>query len=87
MEREKNLKDLNNILFEQLEILTKTSVKDDDFENVRLKADSVVEMADRIIRNSELELRNQVWLATRRFSLSTREPVKTALQIGVNDLC
>lgn len=87
MKDEKGLKDLNNILFEQLEVLTNCKVTDDNFENIRLKADSVVNIADRIIKNSELELRNQVWLATRRFSLTTRDTQRTALQIGVNDIC
>lgn len=70
---------LNGILFEQLDALTNISVKDEDFENTRLKAEQICQVADRVIRNSELELRNQVWQSTRRFNLATRE---TKLRIG-----
>ena len=34
MKDEKGLKDLNNILFEQLEVLTNCKVTDDNFENI-----------------------------------------------------
>lgn len=68
-----NIERLNDILFEQLETLSKTNVEDENFNNTRAKAEAVWQTADRIIRNLELELRNQVWQATRRFSLATRE--------------
>ena len=78
----KSLTDLNDILFEQLEILTKLSVKDENFTQEKEKANAVCEMSDRIIKNAELELRNQVWQATRRFKLFTRP---TTLGIGCHE--
>lgn len=64
---------LNNLLFEQLAILNETNVKDDDFDKIRLKAETIYQIADRVIKNSELNLRYQVWSATRRFNIATRE--------------
>ena len=73
----KDLEQLNNILFDQLETLTKLDVKSEDFEKEKEKATIVCETADRIIKNSELGLRNQVWQATRKFKLLTNNnPVK-----------
>ena len=74
-----DIEELNKILFEQLNALSNISVKDEDFENTRLKAEQICQVADRVIRNSELALRNEVWNSTRRFNLSTR---KTNLAIG-----
>ena len=68
-----DIEKLNQILFEQLETLSKISVDDDDFNNTRLKAETMYQIADRVIRNSELALRNEVWQSTRRFNLATRE--------------
>ena len=73
-----DLKSLNDILFNQLEILTNLNVKDENFDNERNKAETVCNIADRIIKNSELELRNQVWQATRRFKLAAR-PTYTSI--------
>lgn len=74
-----DIEELNKILFEQLNALSNISVKDEDFENTRLKAEQICQVADRVIRNGELSLRNEVWNSTRRFNLSTR---KTNLSIG-----
>lgn len=74
-----DIEKLNKVLFEQLDALSSISVRDEDFENTRLKAETIYQVADRVIRNSELELRNQVWQATRRFNLATRE---SRLRIG-----
>lgn len=65
----KDLEQLNNILFDQLETLAKLDVKSEDFEKEKDRATIVCETADRIIKNSELGLRNQVWQATRKFKL------------------
>lgn len=75
----KDLQELNDILFEQLVTLTKLSIKDENFEREKDKANIICETADRIIKNSELELRNQVWQATRKFNLIKRN---TPLGIG-----
>ena len=73
----KDLEQLNSILFDQLEALSKLDVKSESFEKEKEKATIVCETADRIIKNSELGLRNQVWQATRKFKLLTNnEPVK-----------
>lgn len=82
MEKKNNLATLNDALFKQLEILSGINVKSEEFENEKLRADAVCEVADRIIKNGELELRNQVWQATRRYKLSTRP---TRLGIGINE--
>ena len=82
MENKKDLKALNDVLFKQLEILSEINVKSEEFENEKQRANAVCEVADRIIKNGELELRNQVWQATRRYKLSTRP---TRLGIGVNE--
>lgn len=82
MEKKNNLETLNDALFKQLEILSGINVKSEEFENEKLRADAVCEVADRIIKNGELELRNQVWQATRRYKLSTRP---TRLGIGINE--
>lgn len=79
----RGLAELNEILFNQLDILTKLSVTDENFENEKARAEAVCDTADRIIKNSELELRNQVWNATRRFKLATRK--QQPLAIGVHD--
>lgn len=76
----KDLKELNDILFEQLTTLTKLSIKDENFEREKDKANMICETADRIIKNSELDLRNQVWQATRRFNLIKRN--NSPLSIG-----
>lgn len=68
----KDLQELNDILFEQLTTLTKLSIKDENFEKEKDKANLICETADRIIKNSELELRNQVWQSTRKFQLIRR---------------
>lgn len=68
----RELAELNEILFNQLDILTKINVTDETFENEKARATAVCETADRIIRNNELELRNQVWNATRKFKLINR---------------
>lgn len=73
------LEKLNDILFTQLDVLSSLSVRDDDFDNTKAKAETICNIADRVIRNNELELRNQVWQATRKFSLATRE---SRLRIG-----
>lgn len=69
----KDLKELNDLLFEQIDILNNTDVKDENFENIRLRAETITNVSDRIIRNAELDLRNQVWQSTRRFKLQTRQ--------------
>lgn len=69
----KNLKDLNNLLFEQIELLNNTSVKDENFEAIRNKVETVSNVADRIIRNAELDLRYQVWSANKEFKLNIRQ--------------
>lgn len=74
----RTLEDLQNILFEQIDLLSNLNVKDDNFENERLKVETIANVADRILRTDELNLRNQVWQATRRFKLNVR-------QIGVCD--
>lgn len=79
----RSLAELNEILFNQLDILTKLSVTDENFENYKARVETVCNTADRIIKNSELELRNQVWNATRRFRLATRK--QQELSIGVQD--
>ena len=73
------LEKLNDVLFQQLNVLSTLSIKDEDFENTKLKAETICEIADRVIRTGELDLRNQVWQATRRFNLATRE---SRLKIG-----
>lgn len=82
MEKKNNLATLNEALFKQLEILSEINVKSEEFENEKQRANSVCEIADRIIKNGELELRNQVWQATRRYKLSTRP---THLGIGIKE--
>ncbi len=74
----KTLEDLQNILFEQIDLLTRLDVKDENFESERLKVESIANVADRILKTDELNLRNQVWQATRKFKLNVR-------QIGVYD--
>lgn len=74
----KTLEDLQNILFEQIDLLTRLDVKDENFESERLKVESIANVADRILKTDELSLRNQVWQATRKFKLNVR-------QIGVYD--
>lgn len=69
----KDLQELNDLLFEQIDILNNTDVKDENFENIRLRAETITNVSDRIIRNAELELRNQVWQSTRKFKLQTRQ--------------
>lgn len=76
------LEKLNDILFTQLDAISNISVNDEDFENTKHKAETVCELADRVIRTGELVLRNQVWQATKRFNLQTRE---TRLRIGCNN--
>jgi hypothetical protein len=73
------LEKLNDVLFQQLDVLSTLSVNDEDFENTKAKAETICEIADRVIRTGELGLRNQVWQATRRFNLATRE---SRLRIG-----
>lgn len=82
MENKNDLKALNDALFKQLEILSGINVKSEDFENEKQRANAVCEIADRIIKNGELELRNQVWQTTRRYRLSTRP---THLGIGIKE--
>ena len=77
-----DLEGLNDALFKQLEILSNIKVTDENFENEKQRATAVCEVADRIIKNGELELRNQVWQATRRFKLMTRP---TKMRIGVSE--
>lgn len=74
-----DLEKLNDILFKQLDVLSTLSVNDENFENTKQKAETICEIADRVIRTGELGLRNQVWQATRKFNLATRE---TRLRIG-----
>ena len=74
----KSLEDLQSILFEQINLLTNLNVKDENFENERLKVETIANVADRILKTDELNLRNQVWQATRKFKLNVR-------QIGVCD--
>ena len=78
----KDLQELNDILFEQLTTLTQLNIKDENFEKEKDKANLICETADRIIKNSELELRNQVWQSTRKYKLSTRS---TVLGIGCRE--
>lgn len=73
----RDLEALNNLLFEQIELLNNTDVKDENFENIRLKAETITNVSDRIIKNAELALRNEVWKSTRSFKFQTH-------QIGVN---
>lgn len=68
-----DIEKLNELLFNQLSILNETNVKDEDFDKIRAKAETIYQIADRVIKNSELELRYQVWQATRKFNLATRE--------------
>lgn len=77
-----DLNDLNNILFEQLVGLTKLNIKDENFDKEKDKANLICETADRIIKNSELELRNQVWQSTKKFKLMTRP---THMSIGCSE--
>lgn len=74
----RDLQELNNLLFEQIEILNNTDVKDENFENIRLKAETITNVSDRIIKNAELALRNEVWKESRNFKIQTK-------QIGVNN--
>ena len=74
----KTLEDLQNILFEQIDLLTNLNVKDENFESERLKVETIANVADRILKTDELNLKNQVWQATRKFKLNIR-------QIGVSD--
>ena len=74
----KTLEDLQNILFEQIDLLTNLNVKDENFESERLKVETIANVEDRILKTDELNLRNQVWQATRKFKLNVR-------QIGVYD--
>lgn len=74
----KTLEDLQGILFEQIDLLTNLNVKDENFESERLKVETIANVADRILKTDELNLRNQVWQATRKFKLNVR-------QIGVYD--
>lgn len=78
----KDLQELNDILFEQLTTLTQLNIKDENFEKEKDKANLICETADRIIKNSELELRNQVWQSTRKYKLFTRS---TVLGIGCRE--
>ncbi len=78
----KDLQELNDILFEQLTTLTQLNIKDENFEKEKDKANLICETADRIIKNSELELRNQVWQSTRKYKLTTRP---TVLGIGCRE--
>lgn len=78
----KDLQELNDILFEQLATLTTLNIKDENFDKEKDKANLICETADRIIKNSELSLRNQVWQSTRRFKLLTRP---TTLGIGCKE--
>lgn len=80
--KKNDLESLNEALFKQLEILSEINVKSEEFENEKQRANTVCEIADRIIKNGELELRNQVWQATRRFKLTTRP---TQLGIGIKE--
>ena len=68
----KDLQELNDILFKQLEILTEIKVSDENFEKERLRAETVFNVADRVIKNAELSLRNEVWQSTKKFKLATR---------------
>ena len=70
--KEHSLKELDDKLFNQIEILEQLNPSDAEFENTRLRAEAITCIADRIIRNRELELRNQVWNATKQFKLKTR---------------
>ena len=70
--KEHTLQELDDKLFSQIEILEMIDPADADFENTRLRAEAITCIADRIIRNRELELRNQVWNATKQFKLQTR---------------
>lgn len=74
----KTLDDLQCILFEQIDLLTNLNVKDENFESERLKVETIANVADRILKTDELNLRNKVWQATRKFKLNVR-------QIGVYD--
>ncbi|MBR5202362.1 MAG: hypothetical protein IKW45_03770 [Clostridia bacterium] len=74
-----DLKSLNDILFEQIEILNNTDVKDEKFESLRLRAETITNVSDRIIKNAELELKNQVWQSTRKFNCTSTK------MIGVNE--
>lgn len=58
MENKNDLEALNDALFKQLEILSEINVKSEEFENEKQRANAVCEIADRIIKNGELELRN-----------------------------
>lgn len=70
--KERSLQELDEKLFNQIDILENIDPADVDFEHTRLRAEAITCIADRIIRNRELELRNQVWNATKQFKLQTR---------------
>lgn len=77
--KEHSLRELDDILFNQIAILEQTDVKDEDFDKIRSRAEAITCIADRVMRNRELELRNQVWSATKKFRLSQK-------QIGICDI-
>ena len=65
-----DLKELNDVLFNTLARIDGIDVKDENFNLEKERAESIYNIADRIIKNSELALRNEVWQHTRRFNLA-----------------
>lgn len=67
-----SLENLNDILFEQINIMRNVNVKDENFNEVRLRAETITNIGDRIIKNSELQLKQDVWQQTRSMTRSNK---------------
>lgn len=67
-----SLINLNEILFEQINIMRNADVKDENFNEIRLRAETITNIGDRIIKNSELQLKQDVWQQTRSMTRSNK---------------
>lgn len=75
-----DLDKLNDILFETLDKV-KNMKNDENKEFNRIQAELVFNVADRIIKGQELELKNQIWKVTRQSRFTNNNP----LAIGCSD--
>lgn len=72
LQAENSIKNLNDMLFSQLNDIMNLDVTDNNFHEKKDKVLVFAEVADRIIRNNEFMLKVKVWNSHQKFRITSR---------------